>query len=180
MLDLHLFESRTFSVANAAMVLYAMGFFAMLLGNILFLTGVWHYSILAAGLAVTPGPMVVAIVAGPAGRLRAGSAPAGAAVRVGGACPRARALRAAGRTAPRLPVVWLPSTLLAGLGIGLTFPVLGATAVSSLHRDRYSVGSAVNRTARQVGGSIGVALLVVLLGTSNAVPALSSFRHLWW
>ena len=41
---------------RAPPLLYAMGFFAMLLGNILFLTGVWHYSILRAGLAVTPGP----------------------------------------------------------------------------------------------------------------------------
>ena len=45
-LDLRLFRARSFSVANAATLLYAMGFFAMLLGNILFLTGVWHYSIL--------------------------------------------------------------------------------------------------------------------------------------
>ncbi len=68
-LDLTLFRSRSFSVANAATVLYAMGFFAMLLGNILFLTSVWHYSILRAGLAVTPGPLVVAVVSGPAGRV---------------------------------------------------------------------------------------------------------------
>jgi len=45
-------------------LLYAMGFFAMLLGNILFLTSVWHYSILRAGLSVTPGPLVVAFVSG--------------------------------------------------------------------------------------------------------------------
>ena len=70
-LDLTLFSARSFSVANAATLLYAMGFFAMLLGNILFLTWVWHYSILRAGLAVTPGPLVVAAVSGPAGRLAA-------------------------------------------------------------------------------------------------------------
>ncbi len=70
-LDLTLFRSRSFSVANAATFLYAMGFFAMLLGNILFLTSVWHYSILKAGLAVTPGPLVVAVVSGPAGRMAA-------------------------------------------------------------------------------------------------------------
>ena len=67
-LDLTLFRARSFSVANAATFLYAMGFFAMLLGNILFLTSVWHYPILEAGLAVTPGPLVVALVSGPAGR----------------------------------------------------------------------------------------------------------------
>ena len=33
----------------------------------------WHYSILRAGLAVTPGPLVVAVVSGPAGRLAAAS-----------------------------------------------------------------------------------------------------------
>ena len=68
-LDLTLFTARSFTVANAATLLYAMGFFAMLLGNILFLTSVWHYSILKAGLAVTPGPLVVAVVSGPAGKL---------------------------------------------------------------------------------------------------------------
>jgi len=61
-LDLTLFAHRSFAVANAATLVYAMGFFALLLGNILFLTGVWHYSILRAGLAVTPGPLVVAAV----------------------------------------------------------------------------------------------------------------------
>jgi hypothetical protein len=43
------------------------------------------------------------------------------------------------------------------------------------------VGSAVNQTARQVGGAFGVALLVVILGApTGAVAALDSFHHLWW
>jgi hypothetical protein len=76
---------------------------------------------------------------------------------------------------------WLPATILLGLGIGLTFPVLGATAVSSLQADRYAVGSAVNQTARQIGGAIGVAILVVILGTPHSVlDALTNFHHLWF
>jgi hypothetical protein len=75
---------------------------------------------------------------------------------------------------------WLPATLVTGLGIGLTFPVLSAAAVSSLPGPRFAVGSAVNQTARQVGGSLGIALLVVILGTpSTAAGALTNFRHLW-
>ena len=53
--------------------------------------------------------------------------------------------------------------------------------MSSLHPERFAVGSAVNQTARQVGGALGVALLVVILGTPHtAVAALDNFRHLWW
>jgi NTE family protein len=38
----------------------------------------------------------------------------------------------------------------------------------------------VNQTARQVGGAVGVAILVVILGTpSTAAQALAHFRHLW-
>ena len=161
--------------------LYAMGFFAMLLGNILFLTSVWHYSILKAGLAVTPGPLVVAAVSAPAGRLaaRIGFRPVllvGFSVFVGGLVLYALGV---GLT-PDYVSEWLPATLITGLGIGLTFPVLSAAAVSSLHHQRFAVGSAVNQTARQIGGAFGVAVLVVILGTPNSeAAALTTFRHLW-
>jgi MFS family permease len=159
-----------------------MGFFAMLLGNILFLTSVWHYSILRAGLSVTPGPLVVAVVSGPAGRVanRIGFRPvllAGTACFAGGLVWYATRMG----LEPSYVTRWLPATLITGLGIGLTFPVLSAAAVSSLHPERFAVGSAVNQTARQVGGALGVALLVVILGTPHtATAALDNFRHLWW
>lgn len=181
-LDLTLFRSRTFAVANLATLLYAMGFFAMLLGNILFLTSVWHYSILLAGLAVTPGPLVVAAVSGPAGKLagRIGFRPV---LLVGFAVFASALFWYALRVGIHREylTVWLPATLVAGLGIGLTFPVLSAAAVSDLHPERFAVGSAVNQTARQVGGALGVACLVVLLGTPHTpVQALDDFHHLWW
>ena len=180
-LDLGLFRHRSFSVANAATLVYAMGFFAMLLGNILFLTGVWHYSILRAGLAVTPGPLVVAAVSGPAGKLaaRRGFRP----VLVGGFAVFATGLSlyAVGvGIHPDYLGRWLPATLISGLGIGLTFPVLGAAAVASLHPTRFAVGSAVNQTSRQVGGALGVAVLTLILApTTSPLVALAHFRHLW-
>jgi EmrB/QacA subfamily drug resistance transporter len=179
--DLSLFDDRSFVAANLATFVYATGFFAMLLGNILFLTGVWHYSIMRAGLAVTPGPLVVAIVAGPAGKL---------ASRIG-----FRSVLAAGAlcfaaglgtyvlrvdATPAYLAHWLPGTLIVGLGIGLTFPVLSAAAVSSLPSHRFAVGSAVNQTARQIGGAIGIAVLVMLLATPlGAADAVNRFHHLW-
>jgi EmrB/QacA subfamily drug resistance transporter len=181
-LDLSLFEVRSFTFANLATLLYAMGFFAMLLGNILFLTGVWHYSILRAGLSVTPGPIVVAVVSGPAGKLatKYGFRP----VMIVGLTFFVAGLLLYGLRVglqPEYLTQWLPATLLTGLGIGLTFPVLGAAAVSSLHPERFAVGSAVNQTARQVGGAVGVATLVVILGNPQSLnAAMTSSRHLWF
>src|SRR5262245_46812838 len=68
-IELSLFRVRSFSVANAGGFVFAMGFFALLLCNVLFLTGVWHYSILRAGVALTPGPLMAAITAVVGGRL---------------------------------------------------------------------------------------------------------------
>jgi MFS family permease len=180
-LDLTLFRSATFRIANLATLAYAMAFFAVLLGNILFLTEVWHYPITRAGLAVTPGPLVVAAVSGFAGRIAA---------RVGFRAvllPGFAAFTAAllwfalcVGSEPAYLAEWLPGTLLMGLGIGLTFPVLSAAAVSSLPPDRFGVGSAVNQTARQVGGAIGVAILVAIVGEpAPQGSALQGFQNMW-
>ena len=124
-IDPTLFHSRSFVIANAATVVYAAGFFAMLLGNILFLTSVWDYSIMTAGLAVTPGPVVVALVAGTAGKLaaRIGFRPV---LLFGAACfalgLSSYVLLVEGT--PDYVGTWLPGTLLVGLGVGFTFPVL--------------------------------------------------------
>jgi len=180
-IDLTLFSDRSFAAANAATLVYAAGFFAILLGNILFLTEVWHYSIMRAGLAVTPGPLVVAAVAGPAGKVaaRIGFRPV---IMAGGT------LMAAGLawyvlrvgTTPSYLAEWLPGTLIVGLGIGLSFPVLSAAAVSSLNPGRFAIGSAVNQTARQVGGALGIAILVLLTSKpAGLTGALDHFDHVW-
>ncbi len=179
--DPGLFRERSFAVANVATLVYAAGFFPLLLGNILFLTGVWDYSIMRAGLAVTPGPVVVAVVAGPAGKLagRIGFRPI---LLAGAACFAAGLLLYVVNVdaTPAYLSHWLPSTLIVGLGVGLTFPVLSAAAVSSLPPQRFAVGSAVNQTARQVGGALGIAVLVMLIGEPDGpADAVNRFQHLW-
>ena len=52
-----------FDVANGATTVLAVGFYGYTLCNVLFLTGVWRYSILQAGLALMPGPVVAMAVA---------------------------------------------------------------------------------------------------------------------
>src|SRR5262249_9224414 len=153
----------------------------MLLGNVLFLTEIWHYSTLKAGLAITPAPLVVVLLSGPGGRLaaRIGFRPviaAGSLVFATGMCWYALM----SRSHTGYLTIWLPGLVLVGIGSGLALPSLGAAAVSNLPPDRFAVGSAINQTCRQVGGALGVAILVALLGKSTTgQAALAGFRHLW-
>ena len=68
-IDLSLLRIRSFALSNGATVVMASGFYAYTLCNVLFLTTVWRYSVLTAGLALTPGPFTAMAVAGPASRL---------------------------------------------------------------------------------------------------------------
>jgi len=75
---------------------------------------------------------------------------------------------------------WLPASLVGGLGVALTFPVLSAAAVAGLPPERFGVGGALNQTARQMGGVLGVALLVAILGTPmTPEEALDAFQDAW-
>src|SRR4029079_1667430 len=60
--ELSLLRARPFAASNSVMVLYGMGFGAMLLLSVLFLTGEWGYSTLRAGLGIAPGPLTVALI----------------------------------------------------------------------------------------------------------------------
>jgi MFS family permease len=161
----------SFRLANVGVLLFAMAFFSTILGNILFLTGVWDYSVLDAGLATVPGPLASAIVAGPAGRLadRFGHR----AVIVPGAIVYALGLlvlRSAGLE-PDYTGVWLPGMLLAGTGIGLAFPTLGAAAVAHIHPSDFGSASAVSSAFRQFGAVLGTALLVAIVGEPATLAA---------
>jgi len=75
---------------------------------------------------------------------------------------------------------WLPQTLVTGLGVALTFPVLSAAAVSGLAPASFAAGGAINQTARQVGAVLGVAILVAVLGTPTSLAqAHDRFRAAW-
>jgi hypothetical protein len=165
-----LLRNRSFALANAGALFFFMAFGAMLLGSVLFLTQVWHESVLRAGLEIAPGPAMAAIFAVPGALLseRVGERVTGAAgallFALGGAWWVARI-----GAVPDYAATFLPGMLIGGAGVGLVIPSLTSAATSSLPPNRFATGSAVLSMARQIGVALGVAVLVALVGTSDTV-----------
>jgi len=65
----------------------------------------------------------------------------------------------------------LPALLLWGIGIAILTPAVVAAAVAAVPAERGGLASAVNNTARQAAGAIGIAAF----GALAAAPAGQSF-----
>ena len=181
LINLALFQSASCRIANAGTFIYSIGFSAMFLGNVLFLTKVWGYEIMRAGLAVSLGPLVVATTAPFFGRLagRIGQRrlliPGGLVWASSGVL-----LLTTATTSPNFVAVYLPAILLSGLGVSLSMPQLASASVQGLHADAYGSGSAVNQCIRNLGSTLGVALVIAFVGALGAAGPLDSFHHVWW
>jgi EmrB/QacA subfamily drug resistance transporter len=166
--------------ANVAILIFACAFYAKILTDVLFLTSIWHYTVLGAGAAITPGPLITAALAGPAVRLAAryGLVPIAAIGAVIYALGCAwYALRAG--THPDYVVRWLPGTAFTGIGIAMAFPTLTTAAVQGLPARLYATGSGLNATARQLGGVLGVAIVIEILGQAQGLVGHHAFVGAW-
>ncbi len=172
LIHLTLFHSQNFRWANAATVVYAIAFDAMFLGNVLFLTRIWDYSILRAGLALSVGPLIVAVTAPFFGKLagrigqRSLLIPGGLVWAAGGAFLLLRAT-----TTPDYLGVYLPAGILTALGVALVLPQLSSVAVQGLPLDQFGAGSAVVQAVRYLGSTIGVAVAIAFISGATADAA---------
>ena len=179
-IDLKLLESRSFNGAILASIAYYAGFGAFLLNMVEFLTGVWHFSAIDAGLAIAPGPLMVLPFArlvaprlsaklGGAGRV----AVIGCFVNVAAQSLWLSQIQVHAAYATHL----LAAQLLGGAGVGLTIPSLIGAGTASIPPARFGAGSGVLNMARQIGAVLGVAGLIAILAGLNATDPVVAFRH---
>ncbi len=168
--DLEMFRVRTFAVANASALVFSIGFFGMLIAAVLFLSNVWGFSVLETGLQFIPGALFGAVWGRPAGTLAERHGPrlvtiAGAAIAGAGVL----LILVSTSAEPNYWRDWLPGQLLysAGAVIALTGVVGGA--LTAVPPAQFALASGLNSAIRQVGGAIGVALVVAI--TAAATPA---------
>ena len=180
LLDPALLSIRSFSVGNTLTVLAGMGFYAYLLTNILWLQYVWHYSIFEAGLALVPGALVAAVVAGVLGDIA--QKHGFRFVVVPGAIVWCAAYLWYAQVVDPTPAFlsqWLPGQVLSGIGVGATLPILGSAALAAVPGGRFATASAVVSSARQLGGALGIAVLVVIIGTPTPASTVDVLRDGW-
>ena len=176
MLDLGLFKIGSFVGANVVAMLVSLGMFGVFFFISLYVQNVLGYSPTKAGAIFLPMTVLIILVAPIAGKLsdRIGS----------------RWLMGAGMSILGVSLLLyqrigvhtgflslLPQLLLGGVGMALTMSPMTSAAMSSVPVDKAGVGSGVLNSFRQVGGSLGIALMGAILltyqhpTTSKAVAA---------
>ncbi len=180
LVELGLFRVGHFSRATIAVFVFSVAFAIMLLSNVLWCQEVWHYSALRTGLALVPGPALVPIVTVLTIRAMHRFGP-GRLATVGGLCFAAAMLWRVAfvSVSPAYLHDLLPSSILGGIGVGLSLGTLIAAGVTALPSERAATGSAVVNAGRQVASAVGVALLVTIAGNQVDAGSRADFRIIW-
>jgi EmrB/QacA subfamily drug resistance transporter len=158
MLDLSLFRNGTFTGANTATLFVGLAMFGVFFYVSLFMQQVLLYSPVEAGATFLPMTVLVILVAPQAGRLsdKFGSrwlVGIGLTLVAGSLLVYSRLDASSG--------FWdiLPGLILGGFGMAMTMTPTTAAAMGSVPVDKAGVGSAVLNSMRQVGGSLGIAIM---------------------
>jgi EmrB/QacA subfamily drug resistance transporter len=158
MLDLSLFRNATFAGANTVMLLVALAMFGVFFFNSLFLQRILHYSAIETGATFLPMTVLIVLLAPIAGKF---SDHIGSRWLMGAGLVSLSASLISFSTLGIGSTFWdvLPGLILGGIGMSLAMTPTTAAAMGSVPVDKAGVGSAVLNSMRQVGGSLGIALM---------------------
>ena len=162
LMPLSLFRSRSLSGANAVMLLAGVSFFSMWYFLSLYLQEVHGYGPLEAGLLFLPMSAAIIVAAQVSSRVLG---------RLG-----VRTVLVTGLLTAGAGLLWLSAlaadssylvgvlggSILAAAGAGLSFTPLAAAATTGVPMHQAGLASGVLNTSRQVGGSIGLAVLATV------------------
>jgi MFS transporter, DHA2 family, multidrug resistance protein len=164
LLDLRLLKNHNFGIANIILVIFSLGMFGSTFLLPIYLQNSLGYTALQAGSVFLPVGIIQGFVAPISGRI-------------------------SDKIDPKIPLFigvilfaysfylnsnlsWLTelrfimlSLYLRGLAMGLMFTALTTVSLSEIPREKMAQASAITNSIRQLGGSLGVAILATLLTT---------------
>jgi EmrB/QacA subfamily drug resistance transporter len=164
MLDLSLFRIPSFVGANIVALLVSLAMFGVFFFVSLYVQNILGYSPTQAGAIFLPMTLLIILIAPIAGR---------ASDRIG-----SRWLMGGGMSILGVSLLlyqrvglhstfWtlLPAMVLGGIGMALTMSPMTSVAMGSVPVDKAGVGSGVLNSFRQVGGSLGIAVMGAILAS---------------
>jgi DHA2 family multidrug resistance protein len=167
LLDLRLLRNHNFGMASIIMIIFSLGMFGSTFLLPIYLQNALGYSAFQAGSVFLPVGIIQGITAPVSGRI-------------------------SDRINPKIPLYlgvilfafsfylnsflsWLTeldfimlTLYLRGLAMGLTFTALSTVSLLEIPREKMAQASAISNSIRQLGGSLGVAILATLLTTRVA------------
>jgi EmrB/QacA subfamily drug resistance transporter len=183
LVEVRLFRSAPFSGATAIAVLAFASLGGFLFLNTLYLQDVRGLSAFHAGLYTLPMAGMTMICAPISGRLVASRGPRGPLVAAGVAITVATLMLT--RLQADTSLAWLfTAYTIFGFGFGMVNAPITNTAVSGLPREQAGVAAAFASTSRQIGSTLGVAVI----GSAVTARVIGNFRtgfpaasHVgWW
>lgn len=178
MLDVRLFANPRFSAASGAIALAFFGLFGFIFLITQYFQIVRGYDPLKAGVATLPVAIMTAAVS-PLAIVMMKRIGTKVVVAAGLASMSAGFLVAA--VQPMEADYWsyiIAVTTLLGMGLALTSSPATDAIMGALPPAKAGAGSAVNDTTRQVGGTLGVAIIGTVLNSAYGHSVLTSFSRL--
>ncbi len=183
LIDLRFFGSIPFAAATASAIAAFSAFGGFLFLNTLYLQEVRGLSPVQAGLATLPMAAMVMLCAPLSGRIVGHRGPR-LPLAIAGACLLTGCLMLTG-LASDTPLGWLlASYVVFGVGFGFVNAPITNTAVSGMPRAQAGVAAAVTSTSRQIGQTLGVAvvgaIVVSHIGNSANAEIAAASHPAWW
>ena len=175
MLPLRLFRSRAFTATNVVSLAMYFGTFGSIFLLAQFLQTVQGYSAFEAGVRTLPWTIMPMFVAPIAGALSD---------KIGG-----RPLMAAGLGLQAIALAWLASIttvdvayssivlpfIVAGTGMALVFAPVANVVMGAVRREEQGLASATNNMIREIGGVLGIAVLVAIFSADGGYTSGQAF-----
>lgn len=173
LIPLTIFRNRNVSGGNLVMLPVVAGALGMFFFISLYVQNVLHYSPSLSGLSFLPLPTIIGIISIQAPRLldRFGFKPlliAGASLMIVGTF----LLSFLTATSSYLTNM-LPAFLILALGMGLSFVAVTVAATSGVPDHDTGLASGLINTSQQLGGALGLAILMVVASTTTAADVAS-------
>jgi len=183
MLDFRFFRSIPFAGANLTAVCAIAAMAGFLFLSSLYLQDVRGLSALHAGLLLLPMPIVMALCAPLAGRMVARIGPRVPLVIAGAALTLSSALLS--RITATTPALYLICAYgLFGIGTGMVSSPITNGFMSGMPKSQAGMASGMNSSSRQLGQSLGVAVVGSVLAASMRGSIRAEFVHAshagWW